>query len=101
MRIDFAFEDGESPIAGLDAGKINLRLRLSGVNQTKVSVQAPADARPLADLTGGSIGDFIRGIGNALTGQGSPLAAGALVRCITGAGGETGALVRCISELAD
>ena len=47
-RIDFAFKDGETPIPGLDAGMINLRLRLTDVNKTKVSVAAPADARPLA-----------------------------------------------------
>ncbi len=101
VRISFAFEDGEKPIQGLDGGKINLRLRLSDVNQTKVAVQAPAAARPLADLTGGSIRDLIAGIGNGLTGKGSSIAGASLVQCITGAGGETSALVRCLSELAD
>ncbi len=101
VRIDFAFKDGESPISGLEAGKINLRLRLSDVNKTKVSVPAPADARPLEQLTGGSIGDFLKGIGNGLTGKGGSIAGGPFLRCITGAGGETASLVRCISELAD
>lgn len=101
VRIDFAFKEGERPIPGLDAGKINLRLRLTDVNETKVAVQAPANARPLADLTGGSISDFLTGIGNALTGKGGSFAGAALVGCITGADGKTASLVRCVSELAD
>ncbi|MEA2142432.1 MAG: hypothetical protein QOI64_862 [Solirubrobacteraceae bacterium] len=102
VRINFAFEDGKSPIAGLDAGKINLRLRLTDVNETKVGVTAPAGARPLADLTGGSISNFLTGIGNALTGKGgASIAGGPLLQCITGSGGETASLVRCISKLAD
>ena len=101
VRIDFAFDEGEKPIAGLDAGKINLRLRLTDVNKTKLSVTAPADAKPLADLTGGSISDFITGIGNGLTGKGGSLTGGAFLACITGSGENTATLVRCISELAD
>ena len=102
VRINFAFKEGESPISGLDSGKINLRLRLTAVNQTKVSVTAPRRARPLADLTGGSISNFLTGIGNGLTGKGgNSIAGGPFLQCITGAGGETASLVRCISELAD
>lgn len=101
VRIDFAFEDRARPIPGLDAGKINLRLRLTDVNETKLSVQAPEGARPLSDLTGGSIGDVITGIGKGLIGEGSSAAGAALLQCITGAGGETASLVRCIAELAE
>ena len=101
VRIGFAFKGGETPIPGLEAGKINLRLRLTDVNETKVSVQAPADARPLADLTGASISDFLTGIGNGLTGKGSPIAGAPFLRCITGANGNSASLVRCISKLAD
>ena len=101
VRIDFAFEKGETPISGLDSGKINLRLRLNDVNKTKLSVQAPSGARPLADLTGGSIGDFLTGIGNGLTGKGATIAGAPFLQCITGSGGKTASLVRCISKLAD
>lgn len=100
VRINFAFKEGDKPIAGLDAGKINLRLRLTGVNETKVSVDAPAGARPLADLTGGSISDFFTGIGNGLTGTGSRLTSGQFLACITGSGSNSADLVSCISKLA-
>jgi hypothetical protein len=100
VRISFAFEDGEKPITGLDSGIINLRLRLTDVNKTTVSVDAPADARPLADLTGGGIDDFFEGIGNGLSGKGT-LATGRFLGCITGSGGNSADLVSCISKLAD
>ncbi len=101
VRIDFAFKAGETPISGLEAGKINLRLRLTDVNETKLTVRAPADSRPLEELTGGSISDFITGIGNGLTGQGASIAGAPFLKCITGSNGKTGELVRCISDLAD
>ena len=101
VRIDFAFEGAERPIPGLDAGKINLRLRLTDVNETELSVNAPADARPLSDLTGGSIGDFLSGIANGLTGSGSSFAAGPFLQCITGSNANTASLVRCISKLTE
>ncbi|MEA2195094.1 MAG: hypothetical protein QOG42_1528, partial [Solirubrobacteraceae bacterium] len=100
VRINFAFKNGETPIAGLDAGKIDLRLRLDDVNKTKVGVTAPANARPLADLTGGSISDFLTGIGNGLTGKGSSIAGAPFLKCITGAHGKTAPLVSCVSKLA-
>jgi hypothetical protein len=89
VRIDFAFKDGETPIPGLDSGKIDLRLRLTDVNKTKVTAAAPAGARPLADLTGGSISDFLTGIGNGLTGKGASIAGAPFLKCITGANGRT------------
>ena len=101
VRIDFAFEGGEKPISGLDGGRINLRLRLTDVNETKLSVIAPADAKPLADLTGGGIGDFFSGIGNGLTGKGGSLTSAAFLSCITQSGENSATLVRCISKLAD
>lgn len=100
VRISFAFDEGEKPVTGLDSGIINLRLRLTDVNKTKVSVEAPAGARPLSDLTGGGIGDFLDGIGNGLSGKGT-LATGRFLGCITGSGANTADLVRCISKLAD
>jgi len=101
VRIDFAFKGGETPIPGLEAGKINLRLRLTDVNETKLSGRAPSGARQLSDLTGGSIGDFLTGIGNGLTGKDSPIAGAPFLKCITGARGNSASLVRCISKLAD
>jgi hypothetical protein len=100
VRISFAFE-GEKPITGLDSGVINLRLRLTDVNHTKLSVDAPSGARPLSALTGeGGIGNFLDGIGNGLSGKGT-LATGQFLGCITGSGANTAELVRCISKLAD
>ena len=99
VRISFAFE-GEKPITGLDSGVINLRLRLSDVNETKLTVVAPAGASPLSDLTGGGIGDFLDGIGNGLSGKGT-LATGRFLGCITGSGANSADLVSCISKLAD
>jgi hypothetical protein len=101
VAIRFAFEKGaEPPIPGLDAGTINLRLRLDDVNETKVNVRAPSRARPLARLTGGSLGNFLQGIGAGLTNGSSGLVGGALLKCINGAGGKSSALVRCVSKLA-
>jgi hypothetical protein len=99
VRIAFAFK-GEKPITGLDSGVINLRLRLTDVNKTTVTVDAPPGARPLADLTGGGIEDFFDGLGNGLSGKGT-LATGQFLGCITGAGGNSADLVSCISKLAD
>ena len=101
VRIDFAFKAGQTPIPGLESGKINLRLRLTDVNETKLSVEAPTDSRPLSDLTGGSIGDFLTGIGNGLTGKGASIAGAPFLACITGSNGNTTSLVRCISKLAE
>jgi hypothetical protein len=101
VRIDFAFEGGETPIPGLESGKINLRLRLTDVNETKLTVKAPTSARPLSDVTGGSIGDFLAGIGNGLTGKGASIAGAPFLACITGSNGNTTSLVRCVSELAE
>jgi len=101
VRIDFAFDDGEKPISGLDAGKINLRLRLTDVNETKLTVAAPTDAKPLEDLTGGGIRDFFTGIGNGLTGKGGSFTSGRFLACLTSSGGNTADLVSCISKLAD
>jgi hypothetical protein len=96
----FKFEDGKTPIPGLDGGKINLRLRLDDVNKTTVNVTAPKGARPLSRLTGGSLNNFIEGIGAGLTSGSSGLVGGPFVRCITGANGKTVSLVRCISKLS-
>ncbi len=100
VRISFVFDKGEKPITGLDSGVINLRLRLADVNKTSVSVDAPADDKPLDDLTGGGIGAFLDGIGNGLSGKGT-LATGRFLGCITGSGGNSADLVSCISKLAD
>ena len=101
VAIDFAFKGGQTPIPGLESGKIDLRLRLTDVNETKLTVTAPADARPLRDVTGSSIGEFLQGIGNGLTGKGASIAGAPFLACITGARGSTTSLVRCISRLAE
>ncbi|MGH2943140.1 MAG: hypothetical protein ACRDLN_10275 [Solirubrobacteraceae bacterium] len=101
VAIKFAFEKGtEPPIPGLDAGTIDLRLRLDDVNETKVDVRAPSSPRPLSRLTGGSLGNFLQGIGEGLTNGSSGLVGGALLKCINGAGGKSTSLVRCVSKLA-
>ena len=98
VAIDFAFAGGKTPISGLESGKINLRLSLSDVNETTLSVKAPIGPRPLRDVTGG---EFLRGLGNGLTGKGSSIAGAPFLACITGARGNTTSLVRCISKLAE
>ncbi len=98
--IKFAFKDGSpSPIQGLEGGTIKLRLRLDAVNETKVSVRAPRGARPIAELTGGGLENFLRGIGSGLTGGSDAVVGGAFLKCITGAAGSTTKLLRCVSKV--
>jgi hypothetical protein len=98
--ISFAFKHGGlTPIPGLNGGKIDVRLDLRDVNATRVDVGAPPDAQPLATLTGGGIGDFIGGIGGALTDGDANGLAGQFLSCVTGTGDDSAQLVRCISKL--
>jgi hypothetical protein len=101
VAIDFAFKDGKpSPISGLDAGKLRLRLRLHDVNKTVVKITAPKRARALSELTGGGLGNFLRGIGVGLTGgQGSSDLGAAFLQCLTQANGKSAEIVRCASKL--
>jgi hypothetical protein len=101
--VTFAFKDSsQSPIPGLDGGRITLRARLDDVNGTPVQIPAPARARPLAQLTGkGGLRTFLQGIGAGITGGIGPGQTGAaLLRCITQAGGASAEVVRCTSKLA-
>jgi hypothetical protein len=101
--VTFAFKDSsQSPIPGLDGGRITLRARLDDINGTPVQISAPTRARPLAQLTGrGGLRTFLQGIGAGITGGVGPGDAGAaLLRCITQAGGASAEVVRCTSKLA-
>jgi hypothetical protein len=101
--VTFAFKDSsQSPIPGLEGGRITLRARLDDVNGTPVQIPAPAGARPLAQLTGkGGLRTFLQGIGAGITGGVGPGETGAaLLRCITQARGASAEVVRCTSKLA-
>jgi hypothetical protein len=101
--VTFAFKDAsQSPIPGLEGGRLSLRARLDDINGRPVRIAAPSGARPLAQLTGeGGLNTFIQGIGAGITGGVGPGAAGAtLLRCVTRAGGASAEVVRCASKLA-
>jgi ABC-type amino acid transport substrate-binding protein len=101
--VTFAFKDGsQSPIAGLEGGRITLRARLDDVNGAPVRVTAPQDARPLSELTGeGGMSRFLQGVGAGVTGGVGPGDDGAaFLRCITQAGGASAEIVRCASKLS-
>jgi hypothetical protein len=102
VAIQFAFPtDVKPPIAGLEAGKINLRLRLDDVNGPAVKISAPQNARPLSELTGGGLEAFLSGLGASLTGAGKGGAGGtAFLGCLTSAQGKSAEIVRCASKLA-
>jgi hypothetical protein len=97
--IDFKFEDGKSPIPGLDGGRITLRLRLDDVNETTVAPTAPKDAAPLSDLTGeGGLGALLSGLGaGVLSGSGDD--GEAFLKCLS-SGSDTSDIVECASKLA-
>jgi hypothetical protein len=100
VKIAFAFKNGaQSPVEGLEGGTINLRLRLDDVNKTTVHVSAPSGTRPLATVTGGSLSNFLNGVGAGLTSSSSGIAGAPFLRCINTADGKTTELVRCISKL--
>jgi hypothetical protein len=100
VAIRFAFKAAQSPIVGLDGGRLTLRVRLDDVNGAPVKVTAPSRARPLTDVTGeGGLGALLGGIGTGITGG---IGGGAveLVGCVRNAHGSAVALVRCVSKLA-
>jgi hypothetical protein len=99
VAIQFEFpSDEKPPIAGLEAGKINLRLRLDDVNGAAVNVAEPKHARPLSELTGGGLETFLSGLGASLTGGGK--GGQAFLGCVTQADGKSAEIVRCASKLA-
>jgi hypothetical protein len=98
-KFTFKKHGGLTPIPGLAGGRLEIRLALAGVNKTRLKVQAPAGARPLAELTGGSISDFVDGIAGALISEADNGLIGQALACITGASGSTAALVTCISKI--
>jgi hypothetical protein len=100
IAVTFAFKAAQSPIVGLDGGKLTLRVRLEDVNGAPVRVATPAGARPLAEVTGaGGLGSLLAGIGTGLSGG---IGGGAveLVGCVTRAAGSAVDLVHCVSKLA-
>lgn len=100
--VDFAFKTGESPISGLDGGRITLRLRLDAVNATTVAPAAPKNARPLSDLTGeGGLGALTSGLGaGVLNPTGGGDGGDAFLKCLSSASGATADIARCASKLA-
>lgn len=103
LRIGAAFSfkkhGGLTPIPGLSGGKLTIALAIADPNRTRVNVRAPAAARPLSELTGGSIGDFVGGIAAALTSEEDNGLIGQALDCITGSSLSTASLVSCISKL--
>jgi len=64
VAVGFAFKTGQSPITGLDGGKVALRVLLDGVNATTVDPVTPKNARPLSDLLGhDDLGALLPGLG--------------------------------------
>jgi hypothetical protein len=98
-KFTFKKHGGLTPIPGLAGGRLAIRLAVAGINKTRVDVRAPAGARPLAELTGHSIGDFVDGIAGALISEADNGLIGQALACITGASGSTAALVTCISKI--
>ncbi len=86
---------------GLDGGRLNLRLRLDGVNATEVEVRTPKDPRPLSMLFEDR---GLRGLLGGL-GAGAPKGAGAgdggqaFLKCLRAAGEDSEAVGRCASKL--
>ncbi len=100
VAVTFAFKDAQSPIVGLDGGKIALKVRLDDVNGAPVKVAAPSAAKPLTEVTGkGGLGALLGGLGAGITGG---IGGGAveLVGCVSSAGGSSVDLVRCVSKLS-
>jgi len=98
-KFTFKKHGGLTPIPGLAGGRLEIRLALADVNETRVNVRAPAGARPLAELTGASIGAFVDGIAGALISEADNGLIGQALACITGASGSSAALVECISKI--
>ena len=100
VAVRFAFKAAQSPIVGLDGGRLTLRVNLDDVNGAPVKVTAPTATRPLTEVTGeGGLGALLGGIGAGITGG---IGGGAveLVGCVQNAHGSAVSLVRCVSKLA-
>ena len=50
VAIDFALDQDAGRPMGIEGGRVNLRLRLDGVNATPVEIVAPKGAKPLSSL---------------------------------------------------
>ncbi len=100
VDLTFRFKDAQSPIVGLDGGRLRLKVRLDDVNGAPVDVATPSGARPLEEVTGaGGLGAVLAGLGAGITGG---IGGGAieLAGCVTGAGESSIALLRCLAKLA-
>jgi hypothetical protein len=100
--VDFAFKQGASPVAGLEGGKVTLRVRLDRVNATTVDPVAPKGARPLSDLLGhDDLGALLPGLGTGLpSAKGSRDGGDAFLKCLNSAGGSAADVAACASKLA-
>ena len=65
LAVDFKFDNGaDSPLAGLDGGRFNMRLRLDDVNASTVKPAAPKNAQPLERLfSEGGLSSLLGGFG--------------------------------------
>lgn len=101
VALDFAFDEGSSPIQGLDGGKVNLRLRLDDVDQTDFDVPAPKDAQPLSELfEGEGLSQLLGGLpGTSKLGAGAGDDGEAFLKCLTEADADQAAIKRCTSKL--
>ena len=100
VAIDFALDEDAGRPLGLEGGRVNLRLRLDGVNATPVEIVAPKGAKPLTSLRGADgLGALLGGLGSG-KGAAAPGDGGkAFLKCLESAGGDTSAVARCASEL--
>ena len=100
VTVTFRFKDAQSPIVGLDGGRLTLRVRLDDVNGAPVQVSAPSGARPLTELTGsGGLRAVIAGLGAGISGG---IGGGAieLAGCVSKADGSSVDLFACVAKLA-
>ena len=81
LRLGFEFAAGSKPpISGLEAGRIELRVRLDDVNGKPADLKAPKNALPLSKVP------TDRGLGG-------------LVECVSNAGGSGTGIAQCVSAL--
>ena len=101
VAIDFALDEDAGRPMGIEGGRVNLRLRLDGVNATPVEIVAPKGAKPLSSLfKAGGLGALLGGLAPGGKGaHGAGDGGEAFLKCLESSGGDTSALARCASEL--
>jgi hypothetical protein len=102
VAVDFALDKDAGRPMGIEGGRVNLRLRLDGVNRTPVKVTPPKGAKPLSSLFAASgLGGLLHGLGpGAKGGAGIGGEGEAFLKCLESAGGDSSAVTRCASKLA-